>query len=494
MKAYQLLEEHFRHIAQLEQISHILHWDTVVVMPEGGGRLREGQTSLIKTLVHERLTNPSVEGWIGEAESDAGALSPWQQANLFRMKHDWLHATAVGADLVEAYARLSLKCELRWQEARKANDFASVAPMLEELVGLCRQMGQAKGEKLGCDPYDALLDSFDAGQRTDEIDRIFATLEKELPTLIQEVTEKQKSQKLVTPTAPVSQDKQKKLGLLCMVALGFNFKEGRLDESVHPFCGGFPGDVRITTRYNESDVSESLMGIIHETGHALYEQGLPKDFADQPVGRAASMSVHESQSLFMEMQISRSPSFLTFIAPHMEDILGLPSEVVAEDNIRRWYHQVKPGLIRVDADEVTYPMHVILRYRMEQKLIAGELAVKDLPDAWRESMQRYLGITPPDDKDGCMQDVHWYCGALGYFPTYTLGAMMAAQFFDAMTKAVPDAHTMIAKGQFDPIVAWQRENIHSKGSLYTSSKLLEHVTGKPLDADLFLNHLKGRYL
>lgn len=494
MKAYQSLENHFRDIAQLGQVLHLLYWDSVVIMPKDAAHLREGQTSLIEKLMHEKLIDPYVKEWLDEAESDTSSLDEWQQANLFRMKHDWLHAAGVEPTLVEARAKLSMKCELAWQNARKANDFATIAPILDELVSLTQQTAQAKSEQLGCSPYDALMDSFDAGQRSKDIDPIFTTLEATLPNLIQEVVEKQKNRAIKKPSQPISQALQKELGLHCMTSLGFSFDGGRLDESMHPFCGGFPGDVRITTRYNETDVSESLMGVIHETGHALYEQGLPKKWHDQPVGKAASMSIHESQSLFMEMQMGRSPAFLHYLAPHMKTILGLPSDVVAHENMCHWYHHVKPSLIRVDADEVTYPMHVILRYRMEQQLISGEIKVKDLPELWRDAMHRYLGIAPSDDKNGCMQDVHWYSGIFGYFPTYTLGAMGAAQFFQAMKRAVPDAETLISKGDFAPILAWQRKHIHSKGSLYTSNDLVEHVTGKPLDATIFLEHLKKRYL
>lgn len=279
-----------------------------------------------------------------------------------------------------------------------------------------------------------------------------------------------------------------------MERLGFDFNHGRLDVSLHPFCGGTSDDVRITTRYDEADFTSALMGVLHETGHALYERGLPKNWRGQPVGQARGMAVHESQSLLVEMQVCRSREFLAFAAPIMRNVLVGRGPAWDVDNLSRLYTRVEPGFIRVDADEVTYPAHVILRYKLERTMIAGDMEPADLPAAWNEGMQRLLGLTPPDDRLGCLQDIHWYDGAWGYFPTYTLGAMTAAQFFDAAVRADPDIKTGIASGNFLPLIGWLRDNIHGKGSLLSSQDLLVAATGSPLDPEIFKTHLKQRYL
>jgi len=278
--------------------------------------------------------------------------------------------------------------------------------------------------------------------------------------------------------------------------VGFDFGRGRLDESLHPFCGGVPDDVRITTRYDESDAAGAIMAVLHETGHALYEQGLPPAWRDQPVGRALGMSVHESQSLLMEMQACRSRAFLTYAAPVMAEMLNGGDDGAGwdPDTLSRLYTRVAPGLIRVDADEVTYPAHIILRFRLERALLTGDLVLDDLPGAWRDGMKEVLGVTVPDDRTGCLQDIHWYDGAIGYFPTYTLGAMTAAQLFQAAVEAVPSIPDDLAKGDFGPLLGWLRDHVHALGSSVTAAEMLERATGKPLDAGVFKAHLRRRYV
>jgi carboxypeptidase Taq len=279
-----------------------------------------------------------------------------------------------------------------------------------------------------------------------------------------------------------------------MRVLGFEFEHGRLDVSLHPFCGGVPDDVRITTRYNEDDFTQAMMAVIHETGHALYERGLPPDWRHQPVGQARGMSVHESQSLLMEMQASRSRPFISFVAPLARETFGGDGWAWEEDNLYRLYTRVKPDFIRVDADEVTYPAHVILRYRLERALIAGDMTVDDLPAAWNAGLKQLLGIVPPSDREGCLQDIHWYDGAWAYFPTYTLGAMTAAQLFDAACRARPEIPNAIGQGDFTPLLAWLRTHVHGHGSRLSSGELLTRATGRPLDPAVFKRHLETRYL
>jgi carboxypeptidase Taq len=279
-----------------------------------------------------------------------------------------------------------------------------------------------------------------------------------------------------------------------MQVLGFDFSHGRLDISLHPFCSGVPEDVRITTRYDEEDFTTGLMAVLHETGHALYDRGLPAQWRHQPVGDAHSMALHESQSLIIEMQACRSRQFIDYVAPLMREAFGGSGPSWEADNIHRLYTRVEPGLIRVDADEVTYPEHIILRYRLERALIGGDLDLADLPTAWNEGMQNMLGITPPSDREGCLQDIHWPDGAWGYFPTYTLGAMTAAQLYDAARRADSEMEPGIARGDFGPLMRWLGAHVHAKASSLSPDALLTEATGKSLDVAVFKHHLEQRYL
>jgi carboxypeptidase Taq len=279
-----------------------------------------------------------------------------------------------------------------------------------------------------------------------------------------------------------------------MGIIGFDFAHGRFDVSLHPFCGGVQDDVRITTRYREDDFVSALMGTLHETGHAMYERGRPAAWRYQPVGTARGMALHESQSLLVEMQVCRSPEFLGFLAPILREAFVTEGEAFTAENLQGLYTRVEPGFIRVDADEVCYPSHVILRYRLERAMIAGDLDLAELPGAWNDGMRELLGITPPDDRRGCLQDIHWYGGAWGYFPTYTLGAMTAAQLYDAAKRAVPEIPAAITRGDFKPLMAWLAENIHGQGSRWSSVELVKRASGKPLDPAIFQAHLERRYL
>jgi carboxypeptidase Taq len=279
-----------------------------------------------------------------------------------------------------------------------------------------------------------------------------------------------------------------------MERLGFDFAHGRLDVSAHPFCGGVPDDVRITTRYDENDFARALMGVLHETGHALYQRGLPVEWRLQPVGRARGMAMHESQSLMLEMQVCRSRGFLAYATPMIREAFGGVGPEWGAEALYRRQIQVRRGLIRVDADEVTYPAHVILRYRLERAMIAGELEPGELPGAWGAGLREMLGVAPDNDREGCLQDIHWYDGNWGYFPTYTLGALIAAQLFEAARHEIPDLMQAISKGEFEPLLGWVRERVHSKGSLLSTAELVESATGRPLGTASFERLLRDRYL
>jgi carboxypeptidase Taq len=316
-----------------------------------------------------------------------------------------------------------------------------------------------------------------------------------LPEFLGRVLEHQARQGApVSARGPFSIPSQKALGEKLMAILGFDFSHGRLDTSLHPFCGGTPDDVRITTRYNEDQFADALMGVVHETGHALYERGLPVAWRRQPVGQARGMALHESQSLIIEMQAARSSSFCRFLSPILNQTYPGNEAAFAPENLTRLYTRVKPSFIRVEADEVTYPAHVILRYRLEQALIGGDLALSDLPGAWNDGMRQLLGVNVTNDREGCLQDIHWYDGLFGYFPCYSLGAMIAAQFFDAALRDVPGIPAAIESGDFTPLVGWLRRHVHGLGSSLTTPEIVRAATGKSLDAGIFRRHLERRYL
>ena len=493
MSAYLELESRFRRIAALNEAVGMLHWDMSVLMPTGGASARAEQLAALKLTTHEMKTSAEFHDLLEAAESEVLDGS-WQRANLREMRRSWVHANAVDANLVEAMTRASSACEMVWREARLENDFAKVFPYLEEVLKFSREAGKAKSVVLECSVYEALLDQYEPGGRTKQIDDLFADLASFLPDFLETALAKQVERgEAIAPVGPFDADRQCNLGRHLMQVLGFDFGAGRLDVSLHPFCGGVPGDIRVTTRYGEDDFTQSLMGVLHETGHALYEMGLPEEWRYQPVGAARGMVLHESQSLLIEMQACRSREFLSFAAPLMREAFGGTGPEWNHENLYRLYTHVEPSFIRVDADEVTYPAHVILRYRLERALIDDELALVDLPDAWNSGMVDLLGVRPPDDRQGCLQDIHWYDGAWGYFPTYTLGAMAASQLFAAAKVAHPNIPEMISRGDFGLLVGWMRNNIHAMGSSRTSNDILLAATGKPLGADDFKAHLQERY-
>jgi len=494
--AYQDLAARFQRVGVIEDALGILQWDQATVMPEGSAPARAEQVATLSVLSHELLTDPEI-GDLLDASGETGGddSDGWRAANLREMRRTYLHATAVPADLVEARSRANDACELIWRSARAENDFQSLLPSLEEVLRLTREVAAAKSDALGLSPYDALLDSYEPGARSAAIDVVFADLAAFLPGFLQEVLDLQRSRPdPIAPQGPFPIETQRALGRQLMRAVGFDFNRGRLDISHHPFCGGSAGDVRITTRYDEADFTSSLMGVLHETGHAMYELGLPEAWRYQPVGGALGMAIHESQSLLVEMQVCRSRPFLAYAGPLMRKAFDGSGPAWELENLYRLYTRVEPGFVRVDADEVTYPAHIVLRYRLERALIAGDLALADLPGAWNDGMRDLLGIVPPDDRLGCLQDIHWPGGDFGYFPTYTMGAIAAAQIYAAARREEPDVEANIAKGEFAPLMGWLGEHIHSQGSRQVADDLLRAATGAPLDPKVFEQHLRERYL
>ena len=489
--AYGRLADRFRRVASLDDAIGMLHWDRQSVMPQGGAEARTETLAALAVLRHETISAPDLGELIAKAGDEP--LDEWQSANLREIGRLRAHATALPGDLVHAYSRARTRCETIWQEdARPNGDFAAVRESLGTVVDLTREVADARAARLGVSAYDALLDAYEPGGRTARIDALFAPLAAGLSTLLPAILDRQEAAAAVRSRVPV--ERQRALGRSVMDALGFDFRRGRLDTSAHPFSGGGPDDTRITTRYDEADWSMSLMGVIHETGHALYEQGLPKTWRRQPVGSARGMVLHESQSLLFEMQVSRSRPFFTYLAPLVRRTFGVSGPEWEAEALHRAASRVARGPIRVDADEVTYPFHIFLRYRLERDLLSGALPVAALPEAWNAGMRDLLGVDPADDGEGCLQDVHWYGGAFGYFPTYALGALAAAQLFAAARAAVPGLDRRIEVCDLTPLVAWLRRHVHGSGSLKTTDEILCAATGSALDAAPFLDHVRRRYL
>ena len=490
--AYQQLSAIFQRLSRFSHLSAIAGCDMQTTMPPGGSRARGEALAEMSVLQHEILTDKRVGDLIQEAEQQS--LNDVERANLLEIRRAYQQATLLPASLVEAKSIAGSHCEHAWRQQRPANDWKGFSANLKEVVRLSREEAQLRADANGSSRYDALLDVFEPGMTSAKLDSTFGELKTWLPDLLQQVVEKQSQQEIIHPKGPFPVNAQRELGLDIMKVLGFDFNHGRLDVSAHPFCGGVPEDVRITTRYNENEFLSAMMGVIHETGHARYEQNLPQQWRGQPVALARSTAIHESQSLFMEMQLGRSREFLQRMLPQVKIQMG-DQPALQSDNFVRLTQQVKPGYIRVDADELSYPAHVVLRYEIERALIEGEIEVDDIPALWDEKMQQSLGIdTRGNYRDGCMQDIHWTDGAFGYFPTYTLGAMYAAQLFQAVKKAIPQLSELIREGDLQPVFNWLQQNIWQHGSRFSTEQLLLNATGEALNPHYFRQHLEQRYL
>ncbi len=496
MTAYEALEARFQEINDLVHATAILSWDEATMMPPGSGDARAAALATLAGVMHRKLTETETGDLINEADGAAQSLDRWQAANLREMLRRWKQAVAIPPDLVVATSRANSLCEQTWRRCRAENDWDTIAPLLAEVTRLARESARCLAEAASLSPYDALMDYWEPGLRAADIDTIFAELKSFLPPLIDATIERQAGDLPLPLAGPFPVERQRRLAARLMSQLGFDTERGRLDVSHHPFCGGVRDDTRITTRYSENEFHGALMAVLHETGHALYQQGLPGDWSRQPVGDALGMMVHESQSLLIEMQACRSRHFLRFAAPLIRDAMqareGDPAWTV--DNLHKHYILVRRGLIRVDADELTYPLHVILRYEMERALIDGDMEVEDIPGAWNERMQSFLGLsTDGDFRNGCMQDVHWYSGTFGYFPCYTLGALMAAQLYQAALAAAGEIPDAIAGGDFAPLLGWLHDKVHARGRLLTADELIRDASGEPLTARIFKEHAERRY-
>ncbi len=489
-KSYDFLKRRFAQITNIDNASGILYKDAETVMAAGSGNDRINQQIALGEAAHMLIADPRVEDALNQAEEGKKSLPPQDRRNLALMRHQWLHTAGLPEDLSREISHVSAAGEQLHVTHYKSGNWDKVKAHYERSFNALREAGQFKKDVLGKDSvYDALVDQFSPGITVAQINNTFGELDQALRLMIPQAMDKQARQDPPLPLKPPFPAQQQEIFSRHVLSLtGFDQKRGVLYAiKGHPSSGGSPDDSRITTRIDESDPLFGLLSTLHEAGHGIYEQNLPKKWRYQPAGSSQGMDVHESQSMIYELQAALSDDYLTWLAQQLRDTFNRHNDpALATDNVLRAVRQVKPSFIRIAADEMTYPMHVILRYELERDIIEGALRVRDLPDAWNEKMQEKLGVTPPDPSQGCMQDVHWPTGAVGYFPSYTLGAMGAAQFFAAATKQQPAIIDALKEGSFIPLRQWLTKNVHSKGSLVESETLFKKATGRPLETTDFL--------
>ena len=497
--ALSYLETQFHRIAQLDHASTFLSWDQMVIMPDKGMEPRSTALAELASMRHELLTNPKVEESIDQCEQalHAGEIEQHQASHIREMKRSWQQAQAVPADLVKAKIIAGAKCEHAWRTQKADNDWKGFLANFKDVVTLSREEAAARqtsGEGSFNTPYDALLDLHCAGDSQSMIGQLFAELKAHLPQLLQQVMEHQSQQTVRSLAGQYAIADQQRLSEHLMARLGFDFKAGRLDVSMHPFSTGVQGDQRITTRYREDDFADALQATAHETGHASYEAGLPAHLKSYPVGQSRNMCIHESQSLLFEKHVCLSRAFGEAMIDQIHACLPTTKSLSAQD-IWRVQTQVKPSYIRVEADEVTYPLHVLLRYDIESALINQTIEADVIPEVWEDAMQTYFGLSVGGEHAiGCLQDIHWTDGAFGYFPSYTIGAVNAAQLSQAMKKDFPDWQAKFRQGDTGFVREWLADAIWQKGSELESQALMEAATGEGSNAKYLLQHLESRYL
>jgi carboxypeptidase Taq len=489
---YDDLSAHFTRLHHYAHLGSIVSWDRAANMPPKGNEARSSAMAELAALMHRLRTEPSLGDRIARAEQEP--LSDHQRANLREIRRDWLQATALPESLVTKQELASSRCEHAWRTQRPANDWTAFLANWKPVVALAREEAALLAERTGLSKYDAMMDRFEPGMRSEQVSRVFGAVRQWLPGLIDRVVERQRNEPVIETRGPFPVPAQQALCQQVVTMLGFDFNAGRLDTSTHPFSGGVPEDVRMTTRYREDEFLPALMGTVHETGHGRYEQNRPREWLGQPVSEARSMAIHESQSLSFEMQLGSHPGFAKVMSPLLGAAFGM-QPAFEPGNLWRLMTRVKRGLIRVDADEVTYPAHVILRYEIERPLIEGEIEPEDIPALWDKLMAELLHLdTRGNFKDGPMQDVHWPESLFGYFPCYSLGAMYAAQWFAAMRRAMPDLDERIGRGDFAPVFDWLRDNIWHQGSRWSTDELALRASGEVLNPAHFKAHLEARYL
>ncbi len=490
--AYDALATNWTRMHHFSHLQSIAGWDQAANMPPKGVEARAAAMAEMAALLHRMRTDPQLPDQLARADQEP--LSLPQRANLREMRREWRLSNAIPESLVQRQQLATSRCEHAWRKQRPTNDWKGFLANFHEVLAIGREEAALLSAETGLTKYDAMMDRFEPGMTSARLDDIFGDVRQWLPGLVQRVMARQRDEKVIQPRGPFALAKQRALCDQAMRLLGFDFEAGRLDVSTHPFCGGVPEDVRMTTRFREDEFLGSLMGTVHETGHGRYEQNLPRDWLGQPLANARSMALHESQSLSFEMQLGSHPGFVRHLAPLVAAALG-PQAAFEPANLYRLMTRVKPGLIRVDADEVTYAAHIILRYEIERPLVEGDIEPEDIPALWNAKMMELLGQdTRNNYKDGPMQDVHWPEALFGYFPCYSLGAMYAAQWFNAMRRAMPDLDERLQRGEFGAVFDWLRENIWHQASRWSTDELALRASGEVLNPAHFRAHLESRYL
>ena len=492
-EALNRLKEKLAVIEDLRGASSVLAWDQETYLPTGSIESRARQLATLERVIHEKFTAPEIGELIEEATEDADQVPFGEiESGLLRVvKRDYKRAAKLPAEHVARFAETTALAMPAWSEARASSDFGLFRPHLETIVELCREKAEAIGFK--DDIYDALLDEFEPEMRTAEVEREFSALRRQLGPIVEAIAQRD------APSAEplhgsFDQAKQWEFGLSVIRDFGFDMTRGRQDRSAHPFTIHFSSDdVRITTRVYDDFFSPAFFGTLHEAGHGMYEQGVSPELSRTPLAHGTSLGMHESQSRLWENQIGRSRPFWDRYYPDLQATFPSQLGSVDADQFYRAVNRVEPSLIRVEADEVTYNLHIMLRFELERAMLSGDLSISDLPEAWNDKIEAYLGIRPSNDADGVLQDIHWSMGSLGYFPTYSLGTLMSAQIFDAAKSALPDLDEQVAKADFGPLLAWLQEHIYRFGRTYAAQDLLESVTGSRLDSSHWLAYIKDKY-
>ena len=492
--SYLELLQRLKKLALLHSCSSLLNWDEETYMPSGGAEHRSEQLSLLAGLCHENLIAPEMDDLLSTLENSTFTDNPLREeaVNIRETRRLRERAVRVPKSLVEDLARVSSLSTESWKEARQNNHFTSFQPWLEKVIHLRQQYADCLTASNS--RYDALIDEYEPGQNTATLTDLLVPMGESLTELLHSI--KSSSHKpdssILSNTFPI--DAQRDFGMHAAKTIGFRFEHGRLDVTTHPFCSGIgPGDVRITTRYQLNDFADSFMSILHEAGHGIYEQNLPKEHFGTPCGLATSYGIHESQSRLWENFVGRSLSFWTYFFPQAKAAFPEALRNVTLDVFHFSLNAVAPSLIRTDADEVTYNLHILLRFELEKQLIDGSLNAADLPEAWNEHHQQLLGVTPSDDRSGCLQDIHWSGGSFGYFPSYSLGNIYAAQFFEQAEKDLGNLDTLFSEGDFTPLKEWLTHNIHNLGQRFRADQLVERVTGSSLDYHPLVSHLRSKF-
>lgn len=495
--AYDALIAHLKQTSLLTSTMSLLGWDQEAMAPEAGLPYRTEQLTLLARLCHERATDTKLGELIAACEADPALTTDPTRAsavNLREARRDYGKATRLPEALVEKLAHTTNTAKAAWREARRDNDYSKFEPHLRQVVALTRQKAGHLGWAGDGEPWDALADHFEAGMTAAYVESVFTPLRPRLVALVEALREapRQPSHAFMRTKLPI--DQQQAFVRRIVEAIGFDFSAGRLDTSTHPFCSSTHcRDVRLTTRFHADNLNDARSSTMHEAGHGIYAQGLPSEHIGTPRGRPVGLSIHESQSRLWENQVGRSRAFWRWCDPKLREHFGDAVAHLSEDDVYAGANIVEPSLIRVEADEATYNLHIMIRFELERLLVKGELSTAELPDAWNARYKEYLGVDVPDDARGCMQDIHWSMGAIGYFPTYTLGNLYAAQFFEAAREAIGDLNAMFAAGDFAPLRTWLNEHIHALGKTYNSEDLCVHVTGKPLSPDPLMRHLEGKF-